>query len=134
MKFAKTDRRAYFPTRNHPTDAGLDLYALDPVVVKPHEIEKVHTGIAFELPENTMGLLKPKGSHTHLIGSGVVDQDYRGEIVVRVYNTGRRNLYIKRGDPVAQLVVVPILTPEVELTSYKELSRTERGTSGGIHE
>ena len=132
MKFARTDRRAKKPTRKHQSDAGLDLYALDSVVVKPGYSEIVHTGIAIELPENTMGLIKPKSRHTRLIGAGVLDQDYRGEIMVRVFNTDPRNLYIKAGDPVAQLVVVPILTPEVERVSMKELTKTKRGASGGI--
>lgn len=133
MKFAKTDRSAKHPTRKHPTDAGLDLYALQNYIVKPHETEIIRTGIAFQLPEGTMGLIKPKSRHTRLVGAGVVDQDYRGEVKVRVYNTGARNLYIDKHDAIAQMVVVPILTPEVVLTSKKELKKTVRGESGGIN-
>jgi len=134
MKFARTDRRAKAPTRKHPTDAGLDLYAIGRTIVGPGEMETIPTGIALQLPENTMGLIKPKSRHARLVGAGVVDADYRGEIKVRIFNTNARNLYIEHHEPVAQLVVVPILTPEVELVSMKELQGTQRGASGGINE
>ena len=133
MKFARTDRKAKKPTRKHQSDAGLDLYALGTNIIRPNEMVTVDTGIAIELPEGTMGLIKPKSRHNRLIGAGVVDQDYRGEIKVKLYNTSHRTLFINHGDPVAQLVVVPILTPELQLVSYEELQQTERGTSGGIN-
>jgi dUTP pyrophosphatase len=134
MKFARTDRRAKKPTRKHPTDAGLDLYTVKREIINPHEMKIIDTGVAIELPEGTMGLIKPKSRHTLLVGAGVVDQDYRGEIRVRVYNTGARNLYFEKHDPIAQLVVVPILTPEIELVPFDELQKTKRGKSGGINE
>ena len=133
MKFARTDVHAKKPTRKHQSDAGLDLYAVGLTTIKPGEVRVVPTGIAIELPENTMGLLKPKSRHDFMIGAGVVDQDYRGEIKVKVYNTTPKTLWFREGDPVAQLVVVPILTPEIERVSIKELTRTERGNSGGIN-
>jgi dUTP pyrophosphatase len=135
MKFARTDRKALKPTRKHPSDAGIDFYALEPAIVGPSETKIVRTGIAIELPEGTMALAKPKSRHTRLIGGGVIDQDYRGEIKFRVYNTDKHhNLYISRGDPVGQLVIVPILTPDLERTSLKDLTKTQRGESGGINE
>jgi dUTP pyrophosphatase len=97
-------------------------------------MKTVDTGIAIELPQGTMGLIKPKSGHNRLVGAGVVDESYRGEIKVKVYNTGHNNIYLHNGDPVAQLVVVPILTPELELVPYKELQETERGTTGGINQ
>jgi dUTP pyrophosphatase len=134
MKFARTDRNAKKPTRKHQSDAGLDLFAVENKVIKPGYTEIVGTGIALELPEGTMGLIKPKSRHARLIGAGVVDESYRGEIKVRIYNTGQRNLYISKHDPVAQLIVIPILTLELELVPYEELKETKRGKSGGINE
>ena len=134
MKFARTDRKAKKPTRKHKTDAGLDLYALGTTIIRPNEMVVVRTGIAIELPENTMGLIKPISRHDRLIGAGVVDQNYRGEIKVRIFNTGKRNLYIEHHEPVAQLVVVPILTPELNLVPYGKLKETDRGDTGGINQ
>jgi len=134
MKFARIDRKAKKPTRKHQSDAGLDLYALGTTIIRPGTMQKVRTGIAIELPEGTMGLIKPKSRHNRLIGAGVVDQDYRGEIIVKVYNTGHNTLFINHHDPVAQLVVIPILTPELELVPLQELQETERGQSGGIND
>ena len=134
MRFARTDRNAKAPTRKHESDAGLDLFALENIMIRPGESDIVRTGIAIELPEGTMGLIKPKSKHTRLIGAGVVDQNYRGEIKVRVVNIDHRTLVIRPHDPVAQLVIVPILTPEPELTSLKKLTETDRGKSGGINQ
>jgi len=133
MNFARTNRHAKAPTRKHSTDAGLDLYALKRYIIKPHESEVVRTGIALELPEGTMGLIKPKSCHQRLVGAGVVDDSYRGEIKVRIYNTNARNLYIGAHEAVAQLVVVPILTPKVSLVPFGTLQKTERGKTGGIN-
>lgn len=134
MKYARTDRKAKKPTRKNPTDAGLDLYALGLCVIKVGQMKVVGTGIALELPEGTMGLIKPKSRDDILVGAGVVDQDYRGEVKIKVYNAGLRTLYIQPGDAVAQLVVVPILTSDLELAPYDSLQKTERGKSGGINE
>lgn len=134
MNYARTDRKAKAPTRKHQSDAGLDLYALGSFIIGPHSTEIINTGIAIELPEGTMGLIKPKSKHTCLVGAGVVDQNYRGEIKVRIFNTGKRNLYIEHHEPVAQLVVVPILTPELNLVPYGKLKETDRGDTGGINQ
>ena len=134
MKFARVDRKAKKPTRKHESDAGLDFYALKPVLIRPGEMKIVDTGIAIQLPQGTMGMIKPKSGHNRLIGAGIIDEGYRGEIRVKVYNTGHNNIYINQGDPVAQLIVVPILTPALELVPYQELQETERGTTGGINQ
>ena len=133
MKLARTDQKAKAPTRKHQSHSGLDLYALGNFIIGPHSTEIINTGIAIELPEGTMGLIKPKSKHTRLVGAGVVDQNYRGEIKVRIFNTGKRNLYIEHHEPVAQLVVVPILTLELNRVPYGKLKETDRGDTGGIN-
>jgi dUTP pyrophosphatase len=117
------------PTRKNPTDAGLDLYSNRNIFLRPHEPVIIPTGIKVELPENTFGLLKPKSRHSFLIGGGVVDEAFRGEILVRVipFEAG----YVKVGDPIAQLIVLPVLYPRVE--QVKSLSETPRGEDGGIN-
>jgi dUTP pyrophosphatase len=89
----------------------------------------IPTGIKVELPENTFGLLKPKSRHSFLIGGGVVDEAFRGEILVRVipFEAG----YVKIGDAIAQLIVLPVLYPKVE--QVRSLSKSPRGEDGGIN-
>lgn len=117
------------PTRKNPTDAGLDLYSNKNLFLRPHEPVIISTGIKVELPINTFGLIKPKSRHSFLISGGVVDEAFRGEILVRVipFEAG----YVKVGDPIAQLIVLPVLYPRVE--QVKSLSETPRGEDGGIN-
>jgi dUTP pyrophosphatase len=116
------------PTRNNPNDAGLDLYAAKPVWLRRNEPAVIPTGIKIALPENTFGLIKPKSRHSFLIGAGVVDEGYRGELLVRVIPF--ENQYIKKDEAIAQLIVVPILYPKVEKSRALEV--TPRGESAGI--
>lgn len=133
MKIAKTNKSAKTPTRKHETDAGLDLYSLKEYTINVGETEIVETGIAIEFPLNTMGLIKPKSRHSYLVGAGVVDQDYRGEIKVKVFNSTKDIIKIKKHDPVAQIVILPILTPFLEVVPYRDLKSTKRGQTGGIN-
>jgi len=119
------------PTRKHPTDAGVDLYALGNYIINPHTSKIIRTGIAFEYPEGTMGLVKPKSRNEHLVGAGVLDMNFRGEVLVKIFNVSTQEQAIKHGDGIAQLIIVPILTPELELVE-EILSDTDRGNSGGI--
>jgi dUTP pyrophosphatase len=133
MKVTKLYADAILPTRKHKSDAGLDLYAIKDVRVFPNSFEIISTGIAIELPAMFFGLVKPKSKNNHLIGAGVVDSEYRGEILVKLANTTNHDLYIKRGDGIAQLVLIPYYSPEVEEVPLSEFNvKTERGESGGI--
>lgn len=133
MKITKLSKDAILPTRKHPTDAGLDLYSTENVMLNSFSSEIVHTEIAVELPENTFGLIMPKSRNFHLVGAGVVDQNYRGELLVKAVNYSPVILWIKKGEPIAQLIVVPILTPEIEEVSQENFSKeTDRGATGGI--
>lgn len=130
IKFKKLNEKAKTPTRHHVNDAGIDFYSLDHHVIEAHSMKVIGTGIAIELPKGTMGLCKPKGKSTWLIGSGVIDEGYRGEIMFRVFNTNDDTAVVWRNDPVAQLVVVPILTPRLE--EVQSLTETVRSDSAGI--
>lgn len=130
MKVKLHDKYSVLPTRKHPTDAGLDLYSRFNSVIKPGQVKVVDTGVYVKFPEGSMGLIKPKGRSDFLIGSGVIDQNYRGEIRVKIFNPLRDSIVIAIGDPIAQLVILPVLTPELELVD--ELDETDRGESGGI--
>jgi dUTP pyrophosphatase len=122
---------AITPTRKHPTDAGLDFYAYDDHYISSSGVSSVRTGIGVEIPDGFVGILKPKSSTSFVIGAGVIDSSYRGEILFKVINPYRYMLEISRGSAVGQMVIVPCLLPEV--VEVNELSVTERGESGGIH-
>ena len=134
IKIAKLDSNAFLPTRKHPSDAGLDIYSNRTITINPHSIAIVSTGITIEIANGFVGLLKPKGRNNHLLGAGVVDAGYQGEILVKVVNVMETPLEIFPGDAIGQLLILPIFTPEViEIQSeaiHKENS--SRGETGGI--
>jgi dUTP pyrophosphatase len=134
MKVALLTDTAKAPTSKFSTDAGADLYADERVVIPAHSMQVVRTGVTVELPANTMGLVYPKSRNNHLIGGGIIDQTYQGEIYVKVINTNSSSLIISQGEAIAQIIVVPILTPEIELVSLDTIHNkiTERGKTGGI--
>lgn len=134
IKIARLRLDAVLPTRKHAADAGLDVYAVERVVVPAHQFAIVPTGITVEIPAGTVGLLKPKGRSNHLLGAGVVDAGYQGEILVKVANLTDEPLIFNPGDAVGQLVVLPVLTPAVEEISSDEIhsQRSTRGGTGGI--
>ena len=122
---------ALMPTRAHPTDAGLDLYARETQVVPARESAKFDTGVHIELPPMTAGFLKSKSGLNvkHGITSeGVIDVGYTGSIVVKLYNNSGYDYTVNAGDKISQLVILPILTPELELVD--SLEETERGNGG----
>ena len=131
------------PTRAHPTDAGVDLVAWSTDESGPGWLGStipydstliVGTGVKVAIPEGYVGLLFVRSSlgikrHLDLAnGTGVIDSDYRGEIKVCLRNTGPTHQYVKRGDRICQLVIVPVhLNPWVEVDTLDE---TERGEGG----
>ena len=127
----KLDKGAYMPTRAYETDAGLDLYSPEEADVPPHGAVTIDTGVHVELPKNTVGMVKSKSGLNvkHGIQSeGVIDVGYTGSIKVKLYNHSNRWYLVNKGDKISQLVILPILTPELELVD--ELDETERGTGG----
>lgn len=125
------DKGAKMPTRAHSTDAGLDLYAMDTQIVPAKESAVFDTGVHVELPEGTAGFLKSKsGLNTKhgITSEGVIDVGYTGSIVAKLYNHSGTDYKVNAGDKITQLVIVPILTPELELV--ESLGETERGNKG----
>ena len=125
------DPGALMPTRAHPTDAGLDLYAPRTVVIPARGSAVVDTGVHVSLPEKTVGMLKSKSGlnvKKNILGEGVIDEGYTGPIVVKLYNQGDEDVTIEAGQKLIQLVILPILTPEPELAD--SLEETDRGAGG----
>lgn len=121
-------------TRATEGSAGFDLYTMEGGVIMAGARASVGTGVAVELPEDTVGLVVPRSglARKHgitLVNSpGVIDSDYRGEIGVTLINHGLNAYRIEAGDRIAQLLVVPVMMLEPELVD--SLSETARGSNG----
>lgn len=132
LKFKRLNDQAIEPSVATPGSAGIDLYSTHSIVVHHGQIARVHTGIALELPPTSVGLIKPRSGlafkHGITIVGGVVDNDYRGEIVVGLTKLDVGRYSIKEGDKIAQMVVhdVYFLQP----TEAQELGNTIRGSDG----
>lgn len=118
------------PTRAHPTDAGLDLYTPIDVYLPAHEEIIVDTLVAVEIPEGYVGLITSKSGlmAKGITSRGTVDAPYRGHIRAVLFNHSNNGYWFKRGDKVTQMVLLPIITPELEVVT--ELSETDRGEGG----
>ncbi|HEV2727331.1 MAG TPA: dUTP diphosphatase, partial [Solirubrobacterales bacterium] len=126
---------ATLPSRAHEGDAGLDLYACEPAHVGPGERWGVGTGVGVEIPEGHAGLVLPRSglARDHGIAlvnaPGLIDSGYRGELRVLLLNTDPAETFrVEPGDRIAQLVLTPIVTPEVVETSA--LNESARGQGG----
>lgn len=126
---------AALPTRGTQKSAGLDLYACccEDIILASGETKQIKTGISIELPKNTAGLIFARSGLATKKGIipanavGVIDEDYRGEIIVALYNYSKNEFTVKNGDRIAQLLVTPIIYETVELGN---LTETERGSGG----
>jgi dUTP pyrophosphatase len=137
VKIKRVREGAILPTRASTGAAGYDLYACisEPVEIKPHDLCKIPTGIAIALPDSyTVGLIFARSGLgvKHGIAPanavGVIDSDYRGEIMVGLCNSGSEPYTLSPGERFAQLVIMPVC--EAMLEEADDLDETERGSSG----
>ena len=136
VRFQKLDERAVTPAYGSAAAAGADLYAvLDaPLTIAAGETVLVHTGLAVEIPAGFVGLVCARSGLATKRGLapankvGVIDADYRGEIMVALHNHSTATQTIEQGERVAQLVLVPYLTAGYE--EADSLTDTARGAGG----
>ena len=135
IKIKKRRENAILPVRKTKESAGFDLCAcLDaPMAILPDEIVRVPTGWAFSLPKGTAGFLYARsglGGHGITLPNavGVIDSDYRGEVLVQLINLSPKPFFIRHGDRIAQLVIAPVFFPVLEETDT--LDETARGEGG----
>ena len=137
LKIKKLKDGARIPRRATAGSAGMDLYAGIPgaVTLAPGQLTVVPTGIAIELPDSTCAAflyarsgLGVKHGVCLSNGVGVIDSDYRGEICVGLCNVSDKPYVIEPGERVAQMVIAPVLLPEI--VESDALSGTERGAGG----
>ena len=137
------DENAFVPQRAHDTDAGLDLFATEDHVIPAGGSYTFDTGVHVELPRVclsdgfgdvefiTAGILKSKSGlnvNHNITSDGTIDFGYTGSIRVKLYNHGHKDYLVKRGDKISQLVIVPVLTPEIRIV--EALTDTARGEGG----
>ena len=137
VKFIKLDESATIPSYGSACAAGADLYVCtkqDKIVFFPGETKLIHTGIALEIPEGLVGLIYARSGIATKRGLapankvGVIDSDYRGEIMVSLHNHSSRIQEISKGERIAQIVFTPYVTATFE--ESKKLSDTDRGEGG----
>ena len=136
VRIKKLDENAIMPTYGTDYSAGADLYNLssEPVTVPAHTTCLIHTGISLEIPEGYCGLIFARSGLASKRGLapankvGVIDADYRGEVMVALHNHTDRTQTVDGGERVAQLAILPFLKAEFELAD--KLSDTVRGVGG----
>lgn len=125
------DEFSTMPTRAHEQDAGLDLYAAETAYIAPHTWVAVSTGTHAAIPRGFVGLLTSKSGLMAKHGitcRGTIDADFTGSIKAVLFNHSDKVFKVDQGQKVTQMVLVPIITPELELVD--KLEETERGDNG----
>ena len=132
IKIKKLKENAIAPAYAHLGDAGMDFFSAENCIIEAGKRKLVSTGISMELPEGYFssirgrsGLASKKGI---LVPGGVIEYTYRGEYKVILLNSGDEDFEIKVGDRIAQVLIQPVATAEVEVV--EELSESSRGTGG----
>ncbi len=136
IRLKKINKDAKIPSYGSEFSAGADLYACEEneITIIPHETRLIHTGIAIEIPNGYVGLIYARSglaSKRDLAPAnkvGVIDSDYRGEILVALHNHGNKDQVIQPFERIAQLVIAPVTQANFE--EVEELNTTERNAGG----
>ncbi len=137
IKIKKLNPNAKVPKRATSGSAGMDLYACidEPITIAPGQLAVVPTGIAIALPDNSCAAflyarsgLGVKHGICLSNGVGVIDSDYRGEICAGICNVSDKPYTIEPDERVCQMVIAPVLTPDI--VEVSELDDTQRGKGG----
>ncbi|NWS95292.1 DUT protein, partial [Mionectes macconnelli] len=132
LRFTKLSENAFTPSRGSARAAGYDLYSAYDCVIPPMEKAVVKTDIQIALPSGCYGRVAPRSGlaakHFIDVGAGVIDEDYRGNVGVVLFNFGKETFEVKKGDRIAQLICERIYYPELE--EVEALDDTDRGEGG----
>ena len=135
LRIKKLNDKAVMPSYGSASAAGADLYsAEEEIVIAAGETKLVHTGLSMEIPEGYVGLIYARSGIASKRGLapsnkvGVIDSDYRGEIMVSLFNHSGETQTVAAGERVAQIVITPYLT--VNFVEADDLSDTKRGEGG----
>lgn len=133
MRVKKLREDAIIPTKAYKGDVGWDLYSLNDRLLHANELSVFDLGIAMEIPEGYFGMIADRssmGKKEFKVFGGIIDSPYRGEISLCLKNTGSLPQYIKKGDKIAQLLIIPYADAIYEMVEVEELSVSERNTQG----
>lgn len=126
------DEGAKMPTKAHKDDAGFDLYAVADQVIYPGNSAVFNTGVHMAIPEGYAGEVVSRSglniNYDIICPQGTIDTGYTGPIKVKLYNLGKYNYTVHKGDKIAQLIIVPICRKELGKVSI--LPETDRGDTG----
>lgn len=131
VKVRRISENAQIPCRAYDNDAGADLFSIEEIHIQPRSPAMIRTGIEIALPRKTCGLIWGKSSLESkglIVTAGLIDEGYRGEIIVCMYNLTDNIQVIEKGQKIAQLVVIPVYYPKFK--EVKELPKSKRGIFG----
>ena len=132
LRFKQLDARAVLPRRGSALAAGLDVCSIEDLEIGPKQRAIARTGLAVAIPPGFYGRIAPRSGLAAKKGldvlSGVIDADYRGEILCLLYNTGDEIINLPAGTKICQLIIEQIITPDA--TWATELDETARGAGG----
>jgi len=132
IKIKKLHPNAIIPKYAHEGDAGLDLCSIKNYSLGPMEKELIETGISMEIPKGYFGSIRDRSGlavkySLHTL-AGVIDSGYRGQIGVVIMNLGKKEFKINKGDRIAQMLIQPVIIPEIE--EVEDTGKTSRGDGG----
>lgn len=134
VQIQKLTQTAKLPFHGSDAAAGYDLYADQDCVINPGESIKVSTGIAMAIPDGYWGGIYARSGLATKQGlrpsncTGIIDSDYRGQIIVALYNDSQTRRIIHKGDKIAQMIISPFLYWQIK--EVKKLDDTDRGSGG----
>ncbi len=133
VEFARTRSNAFDPQRANPSDAGLDVFyspeqGKQAIAVEPGDSKVIPTGLRFGVPHGYMLEVKNRSSvaakRSLIVGACVVDSGYDGEIFVNLHNIGKETQYVRGGDKIAQLVMIPVVNFRATQSTSGDLYRS----------
>lgn len=133
LEIQKLSEYAQLPQRATNGSVGYDLFSAENKIINPKCRELIKLDISLKIPEGHYGRIAPRSGLSSKksidIGAGVIDRDYRGNIMVLIINNNPESIFeIKRGNKIAQLILEKCSTPEIK--EVKELDKTYRGENG----
>lgn len=136
IKIKKLSQNAKIPTYGSKYSAGADIYALTEkdIEIVPNETVLIHSGVTFEIPDGYVGLVFARSGLATKSGLapankvGVIDSDYRGELMVPLFNQSNKPQTVSNGDRIAQIIFMPYL--KADFFEDNTLSQTQRGEGG----
>ena len=134
VKIKKLNEQAVVPKYASESAAGVDLHSTSSMTIEPGTCKLIPTGLAMAIPNGWFGAIHPRSGLAVkrglrlANGCGIIDADYRGEVLVALYNDNQEPQSLEVGERIAQMIIMPC--PRVNYIEVDELDETERGSGG----